>query len=377
MIFHTQPSDDSAAPGPFEGVTVLSLAEQYPGPYATLLLADLGAEVILVERPDGGDPARGYPDFFKSLARNKRSICLDLKSPAGRAELHDLAARADVFLEGYRPGVADRLGVGYRTLSTINPRLVYAAISGFGQTGPYRDRVAHDLSYQAVAGLLFSSAGRREIPPLLSLGDLAGGMFAAFGIVSALFARERTGLGTFIDVSMTDGLISWMTAFLGPAMNRGGFLPIEELPAYGCFACGDGEILTLSIVHEDHFWRALCDLLDLPEYALLDPGARQEQHRMLRDRIQGRLLSQGVAAWGAAFDRSGIPWSPLHDLAGVTTDPHFIARGMFAEIEGADGGRERHVMQPLRFSSYASTLRRAAPPLGADDSVSIRPILRR
>lgn len=353
-------------PGPLEGVKILSLAEQYPGPYATLLMADLGADVTLIERPAGGDPARIYPAFFSSLARNKKSIALDLKSKSGLARFLKLVETADVLIEGFRPGTAARLGFDYEAAKARNPRLIYASISGFGQFGPYRDRVGHDLSYQAIAGLLFHQAGTVAPPPYLSLGDIAGGMFAAFAVSTALYARERTGLGTYIDVSMTDGLVSWMTTFLSPALNGGAALPIHDIPTYGSFRCADSQILTLSIVHEDHFWRVLCRVLELGEISTLESAARCARNDELRETIAAKIASAPLEHWAAAFDETGIPWSPLNDLAAVGQDPHFRGRGLFRSIEGAGGTIEHHVMQPVRFSAFGAALRRGTPALGAD-----------
>lgn len=353
------------SPTLFDGVRVLSLAEQYPGPYATLLLADLGADVVLVERPKGGDPARAFPPFFRSLARNKRSVCVDLKTDAGREQLRELAADADVLLEGFRPGTMERLGVGYAALSAINPRLIYVSISGFGQDGPYRDRTAHDLSYQAIAGHLFSQSRSDETAtPSIAYGDLSSGTFAAFAIASALFARERTGHGTSIDVSMTDGLVSWMTAYLAPAMEGQSSFEFLEEPAYGTFACSDGRKLTLSIAHEDHFWRALCGLLDMPDVAALSGPQRLADRHALRGRIAKALAQQPLEHWAAALDAASVPWSPLNDLSQVATDPHFHARGLFATTRAADGSDERHVLQPVRFSAWPTRLERPAPRLG-------------
>ncbi len=352
----------------FDGVRVLSLAEQYPGPYATMLLADLGADVVLVERPKGGDPARAWPPVFRSLARNKRSLCLDLKTDEGLAQLRELVAEADVILEGFRPGTMDRLGVGYEALRAVNPKIIFASISGFGQTGPYRDRTAHDLSYQAISGHLFDRAsgdGRGDgAAPAVAYGDLGSGTFAAFAIASALFARERTGEGTAIDVSMTDGLVSWMTAYLAPAMAGEPAFTILGEPAYGTFVTADRRQLTLSIAHEDHFWRALCGLLAMEDVADLRHQARLEHAADLEARLAAAIVAEPLAHWAELFDAHAIPWSPLHGLQQVLDDPHFRARGMFAAVAGEDGRPEGHVMQPVRFSRWDTSLRRPSPRLG-------------
>jgi crotonobetainyl-CoA:carnitine CoA-transferase CaiB-like acyl-CoA transferase len=356
--------------GPFEGVRVLSLAEQYPGPYATVLMADLGADVILIERPAGGDPARAFPDFFAAISRNKRSACIDLKSAKGKDQLKQLVTTADVLLEGFRPGTMARLGVAYADLEPVNPRLVYASISGFGQSGPYRDRVAHDLSYQAISGLLFADEAPRT--PAVSYADLAGAMFTAFAIATALFGRERTGKGTYIDVSMTDCLVSWMNVYIDPKMNCGAPITAHAEPGYGAFRCADGSTLTLSIAHEDHFWRLLCVALALPELQALHHQERVGRSNELRHLLQSRLSKQPLEHWARILDEKGIPWSPLNDLGKVIEDPHFRERGLFASVRRGDGTMERHVRQPLQFSAYGTAIKRPVPRLGEHTGEVIR-----
>jgi crotonobetainyl-CoA:carnitine CoA-transferase CaiB-like acyl-CoA transferase len=346
------------------GVTVLSLAEQYPGPYATLLLADLGAEVVMIERPGIGDPARAFPDFFKSLARNKYSVSLDLKTERGKRELLRLVSLADAFVEGFRPGVAERLGFGYETLVAQNPRLVYASISGFGQDGPYRDRLAHDLSYQATSGMLFDRRAAELQLPAMSFADLTAGTFAAFAIATALFARERTGRGRYIDIAMADCLVSWMTTHLGPLLNGGAPLTATDEPAYGVFRCADGRTLTLSIAHEDHFWRPLCELVGLIGNAGLHHQERLRDRASLRDHLRQAIAEQPLAYWSDRFDQHGIPWSPLLGLDDVVGDPHFRARGMFQTVPNRNGATEFHVMQPIKFGGSPGRLRHPAPALG-------------
>lgn len=357
--------------GPLAGVVVLSLAEQFPGPYATLLMADLGADVIMVERPDGGDPARGFPDFFAAIARNKRSVALDLKAPQDLARFKDIVKRADVVLEGYAPGVAVRLGIDYDTLKSINPKLIYASISGFGQTGPYRDRRGHDLSYQAISGLLFDQTRLGGLASLMPYGDLAAAMFAAFSVATALFAREKTGNGTYIDVAAADSLVSWLTPVLGPALNNGRMIDVGESPAYGLFKCKDGRVLSLSIAHEDHFWRRLCGLLDFAAEADMDHRDRVSHSERLREKIQARLGERELADWAPDLDRQVIPWAPMNGIADVVVDPHFVQRGLFVDVRRADGSIERHVRQAVLFSGYASNIERPSPSLGehTDDDI--------
>lgn len=350
--------------GPLNGVTVLSLAEQFPGPYATLLMADMGADVIMIERPGTGDPARVFPAFFSSIARNKRSVCLDLKLEVDLARFRQLVAKADVVLEGYAPGTAARLKIAYDDLKQVNPRLIYASLSGFGQTGVYRDRPAHDISYQSVAGLMYEQAAAPGPAPTLPFGDLAGAMFAVCAISTALFARERTGVGTAIDVAMADGLASWMTPLLVPAMNAGEQLNFDNNPVYGSFSCSDGATLTLSIAHEDHFWRKLCPLLGLDAFADLTLGQRLEKGVMLREKVAAAIRGMDLAHWAREFDSHRVPWGPVHSIEGVIADPHFRSRELFQRVTDETGTTQWHVRQPMVFSEFATSLRRPTPRLG-------------
>lgn len=352
---------------PLEGIRILTLAEQYPGPYATLVAADLGAEVIIVER-NSGDPARQFPGFHAALNRNKKSVVLDLKTEQGKDALRDLIRGADVLMEGYRPGTMARLGFGYDAVAEINPRIVYLSISGFGQTGPYRDRPAHDLSYQALAGLLFRQAesGRIEAPPELAIGDLSSAMFALTGMLSALLHRGRTGWGTYVDVSMTDGLVSWMTSALAPRMNGTSAAFVNDEPGYGVFECADGKLLTLSIAHEDWFWQPLCALLGMGDAASLCHVQRVAGQDALRARIAAGVKQRSRAEWGVELERAGIPWGPVNTLDEVVADDHFRQRGMFRQVARANGGASWHVAQPLVFGdSHPGPVADVAP-LGAD-----------
>ena len=354
---------------PLEGIRIVSMAEQYPGPYCTLLLADMGADVILVERPRGGDPARGpggMSDFFAALNRNKRSVALDLKTEGGREACRRLIAGADAFVEGFRPGVVARLGLGYEELRALNPGLVYCSISGFGQTGPYRDRPAHDLSYQAMTGLLYNliPGGRLDRRPAVAIGDLSSGMFAALGILAALWARQGTGRGQCVDVSMTDGLVSWMTTALTAQLNRGEAAdPIGGEPAYGVFRCADGRFLTLSIAHEDHFWRNLCGAIGRPDLAGLGGLERRRRRRELADALQEALLAKGRDEWVEMLSKADVACGPVNDLSEVVADPQFRERGLFLEWDGA-GPHRRMVNHPLRFSETPAGVRCPAPALG-------------
>ena len=331
------------------------------------MLGDLGADVISVERPGAGDPARAVPAFHEALNRNKRSVALDLKSPEGREGLERLLESADVFMEGFRPGTMKRLGFGPEEVAERWPKVVYASISGFGQTGVYRDRPAHDLSYQGVTGLLAErvSSGDVSDPGSLAVGDLSAGTFAALGVVTALFRRERSGRGGHVDVAMTDALVSWMTGSLAPVMNGHQAVHLGHVePAYGIFRCGDGQLLTLSVAYEDWFWQPLCDVLGLPDLRSLGRNDRVANRESIRQRITEVLARKGLDEWSQLLDAAGVPWGPVHDLEGLAADPHFVERGMFVEVTNVDSSKAQAVAQPLVFDGVRPSPARGVPALG-------------
>ena len=351
---------------PLEGVRVISLAQQYPGPFATMLLADLGADVTLVEHPAGGDPTRRHPAFFESLNRNKDSVSLDLKSEAGRARLMGMLDGCDVFLEGFRPGTAARLGVAYDDLAVHFPRLVYVSISAFGQTGPYRDRPAHDLSIQAIGGLLWGRESTALAPPYIGHADLVSGIFAAFGAVSGLQQRERTGRGTCVDVSMADCLVTWMTGLIGPAMNGS---PSNEpsYPGYGAFQCADGAWLTLSVLQEDNLWQGLAAALELGDLSALPAAKRVQRKTELTQLLVTRLATRSRDAWAAELDARGVAWGPVLSPTEIASDPHFAARGLFVTLPTA-AGKTCFVAQPLQFDGLSLGPEKPAPALAPASS---------
>ncbi len=351
---------------PLAGVRVVSLAEQYPGPYATMLLADLGADIVMVERPGSGDPARRFPGLFAALCRNKRSVALDLKSAQGLADFLLLVDSADVVIEGFRPGVMDRLGIGAQALRVRRPELVFVSISSFGQTGPNAAVAGHDLSIQAAVGMIDVPVGQEAgyALPVLPLADIASAMFAAFGVVTALFARGKSGQGARIDVSMFDSLASWMSPFLVPPANG---LPTRILPpldpGYGLFVTADKHQLTLSIAGEDHMWSALCQLLELGRFALLP-----EQERNERAAEIGPPLRAAIARWTyddlyRQLEARGIAFGPVRRLDQVLTDPQVVARRMAVQVDGPNG-MQTFVRQPLLIDGQVQEILRQAPQLG-------------
>jgi crotonobetainyl-CoA:carnitine CoA-transferase CaiB-like acyl-CoA transferase len=323
----------------------------------------LGAEIVLVERPTG-DRARALPDFFAAFARGKRSVALDLKQPDSMARLTPLIARADVVVEGFSPGTADRLGFGYEALRRINPLLVYASISGFGQTGPYRNRAAHDLSYQALAGALADQAFEPRAKPTVAIGDVSAALFAVIGILAGLQGRQKSGQGTYVDVGMTDSLVSCLVPFLAPVLNGREPLDAGKAPANNLFRTSDGRVLSLSVLQEDDFWQALCGLLGLGAHANLDFVARHERADELGAQIAARIAERPLDFWSEAFDRLRIAWSPVLTLEGVVQDLHMQARGLFDVVTDASGHAMRFIRQPLKFSNYSDAPVLRIPSLG-------------
>jgi len=346
-----------------DGVKILSMAWQYPGPYCTLLLADMGAEVIIVERPGVGDPGRILPDFFKALNRNKKSLSLNLQSDKGKGICYKLVEQADVFLEGFRPGVAQKLGIDYESLKKINPRLIYVSISGYGQDGPYANWAAHDISYQGVAGMLadITADGKVSTPPV-PIADLSSGMFAATAVLGSLYHRAQTGKGVYVDVSMTDGLVSWMTVPLGVFLNLG-LDSIPNEPAYGIFRAKDGKYLTLSIAYEDHFWVNLCKMLghdELKDLTLFERRGRREELVAI---LEKSFLTRTRDEWIQLLISANVAAGPLYSYSEVINDPHLKHRKLFMEIEKS-GEKLKQIAHPLKYSSISVKKDLLPPELG-------------
>ncbi len=347
------------------GIRILESAHQYPGPYCSMLLADLGAEVIKVERPGVGDLARQLPDFFQSINRNKKSMTLDLKAPAARDILYRLVEGSDVFMEGFRPGVASRIGIDYETLRKINPRLVYCAISGYGQEGPYRNLPGHDLNYQAMAGMLecFKDGEGNLITPGLAIGDLSSGMFAAIGILTALMFREKTGQGQHVDISMFDGLLSWMSTLFGIFSRTGQFGMVQDA-GYGIFNAGDGLAFTIGIAHEDWFWGRLCAAIGLPEYQGIRAPERRLRRKEIGEKLQNVFIKKPREEWMKVLKAADVPFSPVQNLNEVEKDPHVLFRDMIQEISLPRVGRIKQTGVPIKLSETPGKIRIPPPELG-------------
>jgi crotonobetainyl-CoA:carnitine CoA-transferase CaiB-like acyl-CoA transferase len=312
-----------------DGMRVLDISIWRPVPHATQILADLGAEVLKVE-PPGGDPMRKFPELFADIASHKRSVMLDLKSDAGRERALELAADAGVFCEGWRPGVAARLGLDYEAVSARNPSIVYCSLSGFGQTGPLVDRAGHDLTYQGLAGAVAPRAGQDPQIPIVPIADLAGGTVAALCICAAWAKRVATGEGEYIDVSMTDVIASWVGPRAGTAM-AGRTERARGSTGYGLFQCADGGWLTLAVISEDHFWRAVCTALDLLEYRDLDHNDRLDRFEECDAAVAKACAALPRDEAVARLAAAGAPVAPMLRPDEAGQHPLFRERGVVVD----------------------------------------------
>jgi len=350
-----------------EGIRILTVEEKLPVTYCSMLLGDLGANVIILERPGVGNPARSLPNWLVNTNRNKRSLTVNLKSEKGREVCYRLVRNCDVLIECMRPGVAQRLRIDYETIKAINPRIVYCSVSGYGQSGPYRDWPGHDPSYLGIAGVLNFTPRDPEGAPLqpgIPIADLSAGMFSTIAILSALFARDRLGCGQYIDVSMTDGLISWLSPQLGIYFNTGMSSDLVTEPAMGAFTTKDGRYITLSIAHEDYFWRNLCHAIDRPDLAELRHEQRIQRHHELVAILKRVLLTRARDEWVKVLTEANVPCAPVFTLEEIVTNPHFLERGMIVEVRKPNGAMVKQVAYPTKFSDIQPEIRRLPPALG-------------
>jgi formyl-CoA transferase/CoA:oxalate CoA-transferase len=366
---------------PLDGLLVVDLTRVLSGPYCTMLLADMGARVIKIEQPGRGDDTRGWgPPFageesayFLSINRNKESLTLDLKQPDGHRILEQLLARADVVVENFRPGTMDRLGFGYQTVSARWPRIVYCAISGFGQTGPRRDQPGYDAVIQAEAGLM-SVTGESGGPALrlgVAIADIVSGMFAAQGIAMALLARARSGRGQLVDIGMLDAtaaLLTYQAAnyfVTGRAPERLGNRHPTIVP-YETFEGADGQFVLA--VGNDDLWRRFCTVAELSNLAsdprLVTNRGRVENYAELKPILVDRLRTRSRAEWIAALNAQGVPTGAVRDVAEVLNDPQLAAREMIQAVEHATLGSVRALGIPIKLSHTPGTVRTAPPTLG-------------
>jgi CoA:oxalate CoA-transferase len=364
--------------GPFSGLLVIDLTRVLAGPFCTMMLAELGARVIKVENPDGGDDSRhfdpfidGQSGYFQSLNRGKESIALNLKDAGDRAVLEALVRRGDILVENFRPGTMERLDLGYDRLRTWNPRLIYAAVSGFGHTGPWSHKPAYDMIVQALGGLM-SLTGFPDGPATkagTSIGDITGGLFTLVGIASALYHREKTGTGMKVDVSMLDGQIAILESAVIRYANTGqtpgrignrhpSITPFEP------YAAADRPIIIAA--GNDALFARLCQALGRLDIAaearFATNSARTQNAEALRAVLEEVLRQQTAQRWLEVLENAGVPCSLIHTVADAVDHPQVRARNMIVAAEGL-----RMAGNPVKLSAFAdSASRRPAPELDAD-----------
>jgi formyl-CoA transferase len=384
---------------PLAGVRVIGLEQYMSAPYCTLLLADAGAEVVKIERPNRGDPRRMIPPYaqdeqgrrvaggFLSYNRNKKSMELNLREEAGRKIYRDLVEVSDVVVENLRPGAVEKLGLGYEQLKEINPRLVYAAISGFGRlegyTGPYAQRPAFDIVAEAMSGVM-NLVGFADKPPtwtILGMADIYSGLATAYGIMLALFNREHTGEGQFVDSAMLDNMLALnermvtLYSFTGESPARG---QMKYVYPRGAFRCQDG-YLALN-VPDDRQWARLCqaigrdDLIEDPRTA--EGTVRASNAEFIRSIIEGWLADKTRAQAVALLEDQGMPSGPVYDADDVFKDPHFDARQMLVTVDDPIAGPRQYARSPVHLSSAPEIPTRPAPQLGEHTLAILRDLLK-
>lgn len=368
--------------GPLSNITVIDLTRVLAGPYCTMVLSDLGARVIKVENPTGGDDARHIGPFvesgesrksayFMSLNRDKESIALDLKSDDDRQVLLDLLKQADVLVENFRPGVMEKLGLGYDDLHALYPELIYASVSGFGQTGPHRDQPAYDIVVQAMGGIM-SVTGHKGGPPTrvgTSIGDITAGLFTAIGISSALYERTRTNKGSKIDVAMLDCQI----AILENAIAR--YMALGENPGplgarhpsispFSVFKAKD-DYLVIAAGNNTLFGK-LSKVIGIPglkdDKRFITNDLRTKHFSMLTQKIESALSDRPVSEWLGKLDKAGVPSGPLNTVADILKDPHVKARNMLISTDDRDVGQVGMAGNPIKIKGVPDPEKRNPAP---------------
>lgn len=367
---------------------VLDLSRLMTGPFCTMLLADMGADVTKIEAPGLGDETRQWGPFlgtestyYLSVNRNKKSLTLNLKHPEGQAIFLALVKEADVLIENFRPGTMDRLGLGYAKLSEVNPRLIYAAVSGFGLTGPYRDKPGYDLLAQAMGGLM-SITGEDGRPPVkagYSIADIGSGMFACIGILTALHAREKTGRGQLLETSLLETIVSWQT-YLATGFWATGNMPRRvgsahpSIVPYQALRAQDQYFVVA--VGNEGLWQKFCEALGLADLA------NHERFRTNKDRVRHKdeliaileehLAERPSAHWIERLESAGVPAGPIYSLEQVWDDPHVQSRRMVVEADHPTLGRIKLPGFPVKFSHTPGSVRSAPPLLGEHNELILK-----
>ena len=381
MVEPSAREDKTQMTGPLTSLKVLDFSTLLPGPYATMMLADMGAEVLRVESPDRMDLTRmtpphdgGVSTAHAYLNRGKRSMTLNLKDSEAIERVKELVREYDVVVEQFRPGVMARFGLDYDTLKAINPALVYCSITGYGQTGPYRDRAGHDINYLALSGVA-SYSGREETgpPPLgIQVADVAGGSHhAVMGILAAVVHQRETGEGQHVDISMTDAAFS-MNAMAGAAWLAGGKEPKPESDLlnggafYDYYQTADGRWLSVGSL-EPPFAKQLFTVIGQPELASKGLSPKPEDQQTLKSALKEAIAAKTLAEWQAIFGDQDACVEPVLTLREATHHPHIQARHMVIEVDRGDGTTQTQIGHPLKFSATPCESAFIGRPLGADN----------
>jgi len=346
-----------------EGVKILDLSRLLPGALCSMMLADMGAEVLKIEDTSQGDYMRWMPPMVNELSayflltnRNKKSMKLNLKAPQGKEIFLKLVKQHDVVLESFRPGVMDRLGLGYEVLKKENPAMVHCALSGYGQDGPYRDLVGHDINYIALGGILSSTGTEEGKPtiPSVQIADIGvGSMMSAIGILSAIIRQKTTGKGVFVDISMLDGVAFWMhLAFAeyfatGKLPQPGNEMLTGKFPCYNVYKTKDGKYVAIGAL-EAKFWASFCDTINEPDL-IQHQYATGEQRRDVIDQINNIIKTKDKDEWVAAFKNVDVCFAPVNSLDEVMKDKQMEFRDMFFEIEHPTEGKIKQITCPIKF----------------------------
>jgi len=370
---------------PLEGIRILDLTRQAPGPYCTMLLGDLGADVIVVEEPPGAGRRMEMgmserTQAFWALSRNKRSVALNLKEPRAQEAFLRMAEKADVVLEGFRPGVVKRLGVDYDAVKARNERVIYCSLSGYGQTGPYAGLVGHDINYISIGGALglIGTAGSPPAIPMNIIADFAGGgLYAAFSILAAVIARGQTGRGQYVDIAMSDGVPS-LLAFPASQYFAAGMVPkpgVEMLnggaPYYAVYETKDGKWLSIGCI-EPWFWSELCKALYCEDF--IPQQMNREKHPEIFEYMRTKFKEKTRDEWFEELRQRDICVGPVYSLDEVFEDPHVRARGMVTEVRHPEFGAVKQVGVGPKFSDTPGAVRTTSPKRGEHTADLLREV---